>query len=117
MRVPVGMRALRHGWAAIHHARADRLVRRFVDQDERARAPVASVLVDDERLRQPEPNDAEVVELHLAGARSVLERVDVDHADDLVDAGRNGSRGVLDQQPRAILDRPLRHPADEEDAE
>ena len=82
-----------------HHAGADRVVRRLVDQDERAGAAVARVGVDDERLGEPEPDDAEVVQLEPlrapAGPRACRCRRRETSSST---TRRNGARRVLDER-------------------
>src|SRR5436190_1239100 len=46
---------------AEHHARADGLERRLVDEDEAAGDAVAAVLVDEERRRRPQRHAPQVV--------------------------------------------------------
>src|SRR5581483_6867134 len=95
-----------------HHAGGDGVVRRLVDQDERARLAGHGVPVDRERLREPQPHDADVVQLEALRRRGVLERPDVDDRDELVDDGANGAARVLHGELRTGLERALAHPAD-----
>ena len=87
----------------------------FVASSSRMNAPVARfsrVRVDAERLGEPEPDDADVVQLEPLRRGSVGERVDVDDRDELLDDGAHGPGRVLDGELRARLERTLAHPAD-----
>ena len=87
----------------------------FVDSSIRMKEPVlrlrtySSTMSGSARRRRTTPRS---LSSSLSGARPVLERMDVDDAEDLVDAGGNGSRRVLDEKTVAGRDRPLGHPAD-----
>ena len=70
--VPRGARAL-GSRSRDDHARADRLVRRLVDEHERARLAVDGVGVDEQRAREAEPDACEVVERETVG-RPVVQR-------------------------------------------
>src|SRR5690606_35170310 len=60
-----------------HHACGDRVVGGLVDQDEPAGEPVTGVVVDEERLGDPQRDAADLVETERGGLLVAVERVDV----------------------------------------
>ena len=94
------------------HAGADGLVRRLVDEDERAGCAIVGVGVDEQWAGEAEPDPREVVQCKTVGG-DLLERPDVEHGGDLVEDRTRPPRRVLDGEPRTGLHRPLAHPADD----
>ena len=87
----------------------------FVASSIRMNAPVRAVVgigIDRERLAQAQPDAGDVVQLEVRRLALVLERVDVDHGDELVDDRAHRARRVLDHELRPRLERLLGHPAD-----
>src|SRR6476469_3361421 len=69
------------------HPGADGAVGGLVDQDEAAGDPVAGVVVDEQRLRGPQPDPADVVEAQAGGLGVAVQRVDVEPVLQLLDHG------------------------------
>src|SRR3712207_6809345 len=67
------------------HPGADGGVGGLVDQDEPAGDPVAGVVVDEQRLGDPQPHPADVVEAQLGGLLVAVQRVHVEPVGQLLD--------------------------------
>ena len=78
------------------HANGD--VGGFIDEDERAGGPIATVFVEEQRLRRPQLDPADLVQAELGGGFVTMQRVDVEPIVQLLDQGPHPFGGVLESQ-------------------